>query len=299
MHLRGKFGASVLGAAALAVATVGGVTSPAVAASVHRPARAVVSFEVRHLVGGQAREFLGSLRIGSPRGASRTVSRSVAAGVTQLQSTNWSGYADSGAADSFTAVSGSWVQPKAKCGSGTTVAVFWVGIDGLSSADPTVEQDGTIVECDDGVAVYADWWETYPGNAVQVVNEVSAGDHISASVRYSDGDYAMRVTDSTHSADSFSVSEPCGASSCENMSSEWIAEAPCCKSGSTVYNLADFGTWTTKSDKTTYDGTSGSITVAPATDEITMVDSGDHVMAQPGALNSAGNSFAVKWKRAS
>ena len=34
-------------------------------------------------------------------------------------------------------------------------------------------------------------------------------------------------------------------------------------------------------------------------DEITMVDSGDAVKAQPGSLNSGGNAFAVTWERAS
>jgi hypothetical protein len=298
MHSRPKFGGTVLGAAALAVAMVGGATSPAMAASAHRPPRAVLSVRVRNLVGTQAKEFLSNLHIGLPRGASGPVGRSLTGGVSQLSSSNWSGYADSGAADSFTSVSGSWVQPTAKCGSGLTLAVFWVGIDGISSADPTVEQDGTLVECEDDFAIYADWWETYPGNSVQVVNEISPGDHISASVRYRDGDYHMSVTDSTDSAASFSVSEPCGASTCEDMSAEWIAEAPCCM-GSTVYNLANFGTWRTRTDKTVYDGTSGSITVAPTTDEITMVDPKGDIKAEPGALDPAGNSFAVKWKRAS
>jgi hypothetical protein len=190
------------------------------------------------------------------------------------------------------------VEPTADCTGGTTIAAFWVGIDGISNADPTVQQDGTIIECSGTSAFYYDWWETYPGNAVQIKNSVSPGDHISARVNYN-GSYAMSVTDSTHSADSFSVSEPCGASTCENESAEWIAEAPCCKSGSQVYNLADFGTWKLKQAATTYNGTLGSITVAPTTDEITMIDSSNKVKAQPKALNAADDAFKVVWERAS
>jgi hypothetical protein len=32
-------------------------------------------------------------------------------------------------------------------------------------------------------------------------------------------------------------------------------------------------------------------------DEITMIDSSSDVKAQPGALNSTGNGFAVSWER--
>lgn len=44
-------------------------------------------------------------------------------------STNWSGYANTGA--TFTDVKGSWTEPTATCSSGQTAySSFWVGIDG-------------------------------------------------------------------------------------------------------------------------------------------------------------------------
>jgi hypothetical protein len=42
------------------------------------------------------------------------------------------------------------------CGRTTSLAAFWVGIDGYSS--DTVEQDGTIIESYEGTVYYYDWW---------------------------------------------------------------------------------------------------------------------------------------------
>jgi Peptidase A4 family len=70
-------------------------------------------------------------------------------GLSDVTSTNWSGYADTGS--SFSDVSASWTEPGASCSSRTTsLAAFWVGIDGYSS--DSVEQDGTMIECYDRTA---------------------------------------------------------------------------------------------------------------------------------------------------
>ena len=61
-------------------------------------------------------------------------------GLSDVESTNWSGYADTGS--SFSKVSSSWTEPSVTCsGRATQLAAFWVGIDGYSS--DSVEQDGT------------------------------------------------------------------------------------------------------------------------------------------------------------
>ena len=101
-------------------------------------------------------------------------------GLSDVTSTNWSGYADTGS--SFSDVSASWTEPGATCSSRTTsLAAFWVGIDGYSS--DSVEQDGTMIECYDRTAYQFTWWEMYPTNDVQVVGETAAaGDAITASV---------------------------------------------------------------------------------------------------------------------
>ena len=53
--------------------------------------------------------------------------------------------------------------------------------------------------------------------------------------------YTLKVTDSTHSANSFTTTQTC--SSCADSSAEWIAEAPSGSSG--VYPLSNFHSWST------------------------------------------------------
>ena len=209
-------------------------------------------------------------------------------GLTQVQSTNWAGYADDNTAgNTYSTVTGNWTEPAVSCPSkGTQYAVFWVGIDGFSSN--SVEQDGTLAECNHGAASYFSWWEMFPTNSIQTVgSSVSPGDSISASVVRSGSTYTLKLTDSTHPANSFSTTQTC--STCANSSAEWIAEAP--SSGGRILPLANFGTWT----ETGATVNSGVITSFPD-DELTMVDSSGSVKAQPGPLNSSGNGFSVTWK---
>jgi hypothetical protein len=212
-------------------------------------------------------------------------------GLTKVQSTNWSGYADTGS--SFSKVSASWNEPSVTCGSQEQLAAFWVGIDGYSSS--SVEQDGTLVECYRGRAYQYSWWEMYPTNDIQVVGQtVAAGDAITSSVTRSGTSYTLTVTDSTHAANSFTETESC--SSCANTSAEWIAEAP--SGSSSIYPLADFTSWTASGASVTEGSTAGVIS-SFTDDEITMVDSSGKTKALPGSLNSSGNGFTVTWERSS
>jgi len=208
--------------------------------------------------------------------------------LTQVQSGNWSGYADTGSG--FSTVTGKWTEPSATCSSTESLAAFWVGIDGYSS--DSVEQDGTLIECYGGTAYYYTWWEMYPSNDIQVVGDtLRPGDSISASVVRSGTSYTLKVTDSSRSGDSFSTTQ---SGSFANSSAEWIAEAPSGSSG--VEPLSHFSTFSLSS--ATVATTSKSGTISSFTDdEITMVDSSGNVEAQPGALNSSGNAFSVTWKR--
>lgn len=213
-------------------------------------------------------------------------------GQTKVESTNWSGYADTGS--SFSKVSARWTEPSASCSSGAEqLAAFWVGIDGYSS--DSVEQDGTLIECYRGRAYQYTWWEMYPTNDIQVVGQTLAGgDAITSTVTRSGTSYTLTVTDSTHTADSFTETETC--SSCANSSAEWIAEAP--SSSSSVYPLADFGSWTASNASVT-EGTTSGVISSFTDDEITMVDTSGRTKALPGSLNSSGNSFSVNWERSS
>ena len=211
-------------------------------------------------------------------------------GLTQVESTNWSGYADTGS--SFSTVTSSWTEPTGTCSGRTeSLAAFWVGIDGYSS--DSVEQDGTLIECYRGTTYNYTWWEMYPTNDIQVVGEsLKPGDQISASVVRSGTSYTLAVTDSTHTANSFSTKQTC--SSCANSSAEWIAEAPSGSSG--VYPLTDFGSVSFSKATVTEGSTSGVIS-SFTDDEITMITSSGATEAQPGALNSSGSGFSVAWVR--
>ena len=239
-----------------------------------------------------ARQALEHLSIGqhaADHRASRPSPR--VKGLSQLQSTNWSGYADT--SSGFSTVTGSWTEPRVSCTRTTSLAAFWVGIDGYSSS--SVEQDGTLVECYRGAAYYYTWWEMYPTNAIQVVGStLRAGDSITASVVRSGTSYTLKVTDSSDSADSFSTTQTC--SGCANSSAEWIAEAPSGSSG--VYPLSDFGSWS-ESDSTVKAGSTSGVISSFTDNELTMINSSGAIKAQPGALNSSGSGFGVTWERSS
>jgi Peptidase A4 family len=263
-------------AASASVAPAGGAASSASANS--RAAAAA------------ARAVIRQLSIGQPGTDHRVGGHSTRVnGLTQVYSTNWSGYADDNSTGhTYSTVSGSWSEPAVSCSSNqTTYAVFWVGIDGYSSG--SVEQDGTLAECYHHTAYYYTWWEMYPSNAIQTVgSSVSPGDSISASVVRSGTSYTLKVTDSTHPANSFSTTQSC---SCANSSAEWIAEAP---SSGRILPLANFGTW----NLTGAAVDSGTISSFPD-DEITMVNNSGGVKAQPGPLNGTGTAFSVTWRSSS
>jgi hypothetical protein len=210
-------------------------------------------------------------------------------GLTKVDSNNWSGYADTGS--NYSTVTGNWTEPSVSCTSTTSLAAFWVGIDGFSSG--SVEQDGTLAECFGGTAYYYTWWEMYPSNAIQVVGDtLRPGDHISASVVRSGTSYKLKVTDSTRSGDSFTTTHSC--SGCANSSAEWIAEAPSGSNG--IYPLPNFHSWS-ETGATVKSGSKTGVISTFSDDEITMVDSAGRVEAQPGALYATGKGFTVTWKR--
>jgi hypothetical protein len=209
--------------------------------------------------------------------------------VTPVQSTNWAGYADDNTAgNTYSTVTGHWTEPSVTCDRRTKFAAFWVGIDGFTSG--TVEQDGTLAECNGGSAFYFTWWEMFPSNAIQVVGQtLMPGNQIFASVQRNGASYTLSVTDTSTPGDSFSTTQTC--STCANSSAEWIAEAPSNASG--VLPLANFHIWTLKGATVNPPGVISSF----PDDEITMVDGAKRVKARPGVLDPQGDGFNVKFVR--
>src|ERR1700691_572220 len=83
-------------------------------------------------------------------------------GTTKLDSTNWSGYAQSTAANgTFTAVKDFWTVPTVSTKpSGDQYSSDWVGIGGFN--DATLVQDGTEADNIGGTAHYDAWTEIIP-----------------------------------------------------------------------------------------------------------------------------------------
>jgi hypothetical protein len=229
-------------------------------------------------------------------------------------STNWSGYAVTGANGSVTSVSGSWIVPATTCSKGSEAeyASFWVGIDGWTSN--TVEQIGTDSDCSKGKPSYYAWYEFYPEPSYYAgaLTNLTPGHKMSAAVSYdaTKNQFTATITDETEPSLSFSTTfSPTKATGTPSRSSaEWIAEAPSGTRG--VLPLADFGTVYLGQDYTslsvadpdtcsaTIDGVTGPIGSFSAANvwSFTMVNERiDAPMATPSALTRDGSSFLITW----
>jgi peptidase A4-like protein len=220
----------------------------------------------------------------------------------QVSSTNWSGYAVTGAAGTVTDVKGSWVVPaiQGSCPSTNEYASFWVGIDGYSSN--TVEQIGTDSDCQNGKATYYAWYEFYPHPAFLISGmTIVPGDTIAAETRY-DASHQRFIVSLTNLTRSESFTYSAKVKGAQRSSAEWIAEAPSGSGG--ILPLADFGTISYGFDTTgvlstsdaTVSGSTGPIgSFTSSIQQITMVTSSGATKAQPTSLSSDGTSFSDLW----
>ena len=214
------------------------------------------------------------------------------ASATAVEYYNWSGYGDgSKTKGAFTKVSGAWKVPSVTCTHEDQIASLWVGLDGLS--DATVEQTGVSAQCFEDSAYYYSWYEMFPAGTVEFGTTVLPGDSISASVVRSGTKYTITLTDSTHTANSGSVTATCKATTCLDTSAEWIAERPEYATTGEV-PLVSYGTWTLSSGNVTSGGKSGTISSFKP-ESITMIDSTNtYDLSTPSAL-TGGNSFKTTW----
>jgi uncharacterized repeat protein (TIGR02543 family) len=226
------------------------------------------------------------------------------ANASYLESSNWSGYANSGA--TFNAVSASWTVPTVNCQSGANAySAQWIGIDGYTSS--TVEQDGTETDCIGGSASYDAWYEMYGDSAVNngyeveispTTNPVDAGDSMSASVSFSasTGEWTLTIDDSTRWSAAYSTT--ISFSTPARSSAEWVVERPeICSQTCLLTSLADFGSVSFSNASTTTINSSGSISANPyAAIEMVAAGYGSTVLAVPGALDSTGDDFTDTWE---
>jgi hypothetical protein len=237
---------------------------------------------------------------------------------TAVQSSNWSGYADTN--ETYSSVASSWTEPTVNCGSSgglgdlsslglsslgglydsllggpNAAAAFWVGLDGYNST--SVEQLGTDSDCDSGTPTYYAWYEMYPNPSVQLPSQypVQPGDKLTALVSSNSAgtSFTLEIKDAT-AGWTFSTTQT--GSGFARSSAEVIAEAPssCTVLFCSEVPLADFGQVSyTGSSVIDTAGTKGTLSAFPA-NEITMSDNGT-TEATPSSLSSDGSSFSVTW----
>ncbi|HEY6359301.1 MAG TPA: G1 family glutamic endopeptidase, partial [Vicinamibacterales bacterium] len=117
------------------------------------------------------------------------------------ESSNWSGYAVTGANGSVTSATGSWVVPAVTCPSTSAqYSSFWVGIDGFTSN--TVEQTGTDSDCDGRTPSYYAWFEFYPHGSFLInssaIGKIAPGTSMTATVTSSGtSTYTVTITNNT------------------------------------------------------------------------------------------------------
>jgi Peptidase A4 family len=223
-----------------------------------------------------------------PSGASASAVAAARGASAEAESTNWSGYAVTGADGAYKSVSASWKEPTATCsGRSDQYAAFWVGLDGYSS--DSVEQTGTDSDCDGRTPSYYGWYEMYPADPVNFRNAVSPGDSFTASVTFSGTEtYTLVLKDVTRGWTQTITKNEAGL---DRSSAEVITEAPSSESG--VLPLADFGT--INYSASTANGTSlGS----QSPTEIIMIDSSNRDKDSTSAIGSGG-AFSNTWIRAS
>jgi len=296
---RPRVAATVIGSVAALAMAVAGVAAVSLAAASHQGAArpAHVATAAKAELSAKARVALTRiLREGYKPSAELVKPGEVnlkagASGTTSVGSYNWSGYADSSTtANTFTGVSATWRQPATQCSPEQELTAYWVGLDGFSNA--TVEQDGTLAYCFEGVAYYYTWWEMFPGASVTVGSTVQPGDVIAASVERRATSYTLALRDYTNPANSFSTVQSC--TTCTNESAEWIAERPAFPIGITP--LAYFRNWTPVGAVQTSSGAKGPISAGPNPTQITMFDATQtYPLDKVSGLIAGGSSFVAHW----
>jgi len=173
--------------------------------------------------------------IPAPLPSSRT---STHTGTTQIGSYNWSGYAQSDADGTYTAVTDTWTVPTVNTAvAGDQYSADWVGIGGFS--DGTLVQAGTEADNINGVAQYDAWTEVLPApENVLPKLVVHPGDEIQTTVQLvKKGVWRMTVMDLTTHKQAHRNAHYKGSS---EASVEAVHERPCILDGcSTVSDLAN------------------------------------------------------------
>ncbi|MGH9044342.1 MAG: G1 family glutamic endopeptidase [Acidimicrobiales bacterium] len=220
-----------------------------------------------------------------------------------VESSNWSGYADTGG--EFSSVTAAWTVPALSCSSrSSSYSAQWVGIDGYSSS--TVEQDGTEADCLGSSPSYDAWYEMYGDASVNsgyevelsnTSNPVSPGDVMSASVSVSGATWTLAIRDESPSH-GWSFSTNVSFSGGAQSSAEWIVERPeVCSFRCSLTSLANFGTVTFTNALMSSASAANNPISTGAYEAMEMVN-GSTPLAVPSTLSGSGSGFSDTWKAA-
>lgn len=194
------------------------------------------------------------------------------------QSSNWSGYAETG---SYTSATATWTVPTVTTTSDDRYSSDWVGIDGYNNSD--LIQLGTEQDSIGGQAQYQAWWEILPAAETPIDSvSISPGDSITATIQSNgDGTWNMSLTDNSN-GQSFSTTQ---SYSGPGASVEYIEEAP--EVGGSIASPAELS----QSDFSglTANGNDPGLT---SSDEIDLVQNGT-TYYQPSLTGT--NSFSVSY----
>jgi Peptidase A4 family len=228
-------------------------------------------------------------------------------------SSNWAGYAITGASVRFKSISAHWVQPSVTCAGRPGYSGFWVGLGGYHESSGALEQIGTEADCSaSGGGSYFAWYELVPKSPVDLRLAIHPGDSIAASVTVSGQRVRLALRDLTTRA-SYATTQR--ASAIDISSAEWIAEAPsvCYGQSCRVLPLANFGSVPfSAASATATNGHKGSISDSAwslSALELLGFSSGlgparfgrsaMAATATPTSLTAAGSAFSVGWQQTS
>jgi hypothetical protein len=202
--------------------------------------------------------------------------------ITPMESTNWSGYVDTGTQAKFTQVTGSWTVPTVTPGP-TGYSSTWVGIDGTDTSD--LIQAGTEQDWSPQGEVYYSWYEVLPATSMYL-GAVYPGDQISVDiVSAGTASWTITVDDVTQRT----VWSGAVSYSAPGTSAEWVEEAPTNATSSKLFPLANFG-----SVQFSNLGIGGPGTAAATVSPVFMVTKmGGAIQAYPGNYDVSTDSFGI------
>jgi len=214
----------------------------------------------------------------------------------------WAGYVAGEPPGGVSCVEASWVEPTVTCDDAPAGVDIWVGIGAYDSVDLGIEdkghpiqQAGTGVDCEDGLAEHYAWHQYLPrdsedqrfrtaGDGGEMV--VEPGDRMWAQVRYGDGAFTMTVANLS-TGDVRSVTQS-GAGR-HRSSAEWIV------SGEADEPMARFASVMFSGGLVTLGGIVGPVGAASWNRNRIDEWAGDIKRLRVSDLNAAGDGFRVVW----